>query len=308
MAKPERPRLTAASPSNSPSTIALDELEGVQETVEDPCFLQLHGSKKIKSQCYGNKSVPRQDNDDFITIPSALQDSHDLPARLCVGNLAAIVRPATLGHFFIESGFKINSVDMYINLTLNNFCHAIVEFKYSTEAERAMNSLHGYVLVGRPMVFQFSEDGHFKASEDDILPSKHPKKEKNNKWAKHCLGFERPEIDDRDRCVLVGDLPTYVPRQFVDAGLRLFFCGCNLEAISDCLFRYAIKGSQPRQSQRRGLYCFVRFRTIQDAGRAVLARNGAQSIWSGARLTVDPIESSIFGVYPTMQANKFISH
>jgi len=71
--------------------------------------------------------------------------------RLYVGNLIYTLQPAQLESFFIDNGFQIGGMTMSIDpFTGRNPSYAFVDFHTAVEAERAMKTLDGEQLLGRP--------------------------------------------------------------------------------------------------------------------------------------------------------------
>ncbi|GAD94512.1 ribonucleoprotein, putative [Paecilomyces variotii No. 5] len=203
--------------------------------------------------------------------------------RLYVGNMPYAAKTEDVETLFPTEEYKIERIDISIDpFTGRNPSYCFVELATKEQAERAMTELEGKDLLGRPVKIR---PGVAKSSNDRLLPrgESSPIADKTaapfafDRWQRNDASSHWKGYSEQGRRLYVGGLPRPVSQQAVDAEIRKFFDGFNVEAISKVISPHLSKRFEPGDHY----YLFVDFPSSDEAQAALSALDGQVGPWGG---------------------------
>ena len=130
-------------------------MEEHRRNLKSPSQAQTSTNWRIKENTPRSRPRPSRDRQDARHDRNNSQEPSETPVavtRLYVGNLLYTIQREQVESLFTENGFQISGMTMSIDpFTGRNPSYAFVDFGTAEEAARAMETLNGADLLGRPL-------------------------------------------------------------------------------------------------------------------------------------------------------------
>ncbi|KAF2217596.1 hypothetical protein CERZMDRAFT_22015, partial [Cercospora zeae-maydis SCOH1-5] len=214
---------------------------------------------------------------------SMAQDS----PRLYVGNLPYVAQREDIEKLFADNNFEIAKVDISVDsVSGRNPSYCFVEFRSQEDADRAMNTLQGIDLLGRPIRInpkteRRSNPNGERTSNRTFERGWRPREGQPSNANGSSYSTDRFNRNDYNphgnsqggedpKRVYVGGLPQLPDQQTLEAEIRSLFAGYEVQAVSKLISPHSINGNDTGSSN----YCFVDLATAEQAADAVRCLNG----------------------------------
>ncbi|GIZ43216.1 hypothetical protein CKM354_000645000 [Cercospora kikuchii] len=212
--------------------------------------------------------------------------AYDSP-RLYVGNLPYSAQREDIEKLFADNNFEITKVDISIDsFSGRNPSYCFVEFRSQEDAERAMSSLQGIDLLGRPIRINPKTERRSNPN-GERTPNRafeqrgwRPREGQTSnvngssystdRWNRNDNNPQLQSQGEDPKRVYVGGLPQLPDQQSVEAEIRSLFAEYEVQAISKLISPHSINGNDTGSSN----YCFVDLATPEQAADAVKCLNG----------------------------------
>ncbi|KAF1984228.1 hypothetical protein K402DRAFT_299586, partial [Aulographum hederae CBS 113979] len=195
--------------------------------------------------------------------------------RIYVGNLMYAARREDVEEVFGREGFDVQHITISTDpFTARNPSYCFVSLPSSSEAQRALDSLPGTIVLGRPIKVK-------PCTPDRKTHPGNPEHSYSKRWQRPdrdveaSVGFNKERSADGRR-LFVGGLPRPASQMLSEIGIREVFAAFKIKTFSP----RPGKADQPGNHH----YAFVDFATDEEAERAREALNG--KIQFGGRLKV----------------------
>ncbi|OXV05463.1 hypothetical protein Egran_06770 [Elaphomyces granulatus] len=211
-------------------------------------------------------------------VPQAIIEGR----RLYVGNMPYMAKKKDVHELFAAGEFNIEQIDISIDpFTGRNPSYCFVELETKEQAEQAMQQLGGRDFLGRPVKIR---PGVAKSPTDRSIAKTDgsPRTESErpfafDRWQRDDASAHFKGYSEQGRRLYVGGLPKLSNQANIDTGIRKFFRGFNVEAVSKLI--------SPPPSKLMGpdnhYYLFVDFPSSKEAQSVIDALDGEKGPWGG---------------------------
>ncbi|KAJ9190987.1 hypothetical protein DTO166G4_8464 [Paecilomyces variotii] len=237
------------------------------------------GAQSPRSPSHQTNSSRSPFSRSTTNVPQSISEGR----RLYVGNMPYSAKAEDVETLFPRDEYQIERIDISIDpFTGRNPSYCFVELATKEQADRAMTELAGKDLLGRPVKIR---PGVAKSSNDRSLPrgESSPRTEKTaapfafDRWQRNDASSHFKGYSEQGRRLYVGGLPRPVNQPSVDAEIRKFFDGFNVEAISKVISPHLSKRFEPGDHY----YLFVDLGSTEEALAAMNTLDGRDGPWGG---------------------------